>query len=324
MICVGGTFEHLHAGHRKLLRRAFSLNGEVHIGLTADSFASEGRGRAILPYEKRLENLKEFLDSMGWENYRISPLNDEMGECLKEECTDLVVSEETAGVAEKINSMRIEKGLVQLRIHVVTYVLAEDFRPVSSSRIASGEIDEEGHLKRELRVAVGSVNPNKVDAVTDVISQFYDSMDVKAFAVESVVPEQPFNEDTIRGAINRAKNALHEWGDADIGVGIEAGLIYEPMTEKYYDVQYCAIADRIGWITLGHGPGFIYPKKVMANVSEGLAIGDAMKKAYGTENIGYKEGAIGFLTEGRYTRKLLSENAVIMAFVPRIRKEDYR
>ncbi len=324
MICVGGTFEHLHAGHRKLLETAFSIGGKVYIGLSTDEFASKGRERDVLPYEVRRKNLMKYLESMGYEDYDIEPLDDRVGRCLEKECSELVVSEETEAVASEINRTRSALGLPQMRVHVVPYVLADDFRPISSTRIHAGEIDEDGRLKRPLKVAVGSVNPNKVEAVRSVLSEFYDDVVVQGIGVDPGVPEQPFNEDTVKGAMNRARKALKGWEDADLGVGIEAGLVLERTTGRYYDVQYCAIMDRTGWVTVGHGPGFYYPKKVMSRVSEGISIGDAMKVAYGEGDIGYRQGAIGFLTKGHYDRKRLSENAVMMAFVPRIKKEDYR
>jgi pantetheine-phosphate adenylyltransferase len=89
MICVGGTFEYLHSGHRKLLEKAASLEGELHIGLVSDEYASR-KGREITPYEERIRKLREYLDSMGI-SADISPLNDENGECLNPECTDIVV-----------------------------------------------------------------------------------------------------------------------------------------------------------------------------------------------------------------------------------------
>ncbi len=321
MICVGGTFDIIHAGHRALLEKAFSLGDEVVIGLATDELAS-GKGRRINPYEERLKALEEYLDSMGF-RADIRPLDDEVGECLNPECTALVVSEETLKTARRLNSTRKERRLPPMEIHVVPYLLADDFRPISSSRIAAGEIDADGRLLRPLRVAVGSVNPNKVEAVRSALSRFYESTDVRGFRVDSGVPDQPFDTDTERGAMNRARDALHAWNDADIGVGIEAGLIHDSVIGEYLDVQYCAILDRSEWMTVGHGPGFFYPKKVMAHVSEGKDIGDAMKHAYGTENVGYREGAIGFLTRGKYTRKELSESAVVMAFVPRVRMADY-
>ncbi len=297
------------------------MGKKVVIGITTDEFARSSRNREVKPYGERKARMERYLSEMGYENYEIHPLEDRYGDATEEKYTDIVVSEETVKSAEEINRIRGEKGIKPLKIHVVPHVLADDFLPISSSRIRAGEIDEEGKLLRALRVNVGSLNPNKVNAVKDVLSMFYEKLEVNGVKVDSGVPEQPFDEDTVKGAINRSKNAI---GDADLGIGIEAGLIWNPVVERYFDVQYCAIVDKRGVITVGHGPGFYYPEHVINLVKKGMSIGEAMDKLFNLNNIGYKQGAIGFLTEGKYDRKRLTETAVLMAFVPRIRREMYR
>jgi non-canonical (house-cleaning) NTP pyrophosphatase len=48
-----------------------------------------------------------------------------------------------------------------------------------------------------------------------------------------------------------------------------------------------------------------------------------MEVATGIEDIGEKMGAVGYLTKGKLNREELTEQAVLMALVPRIRKELY-
>ena len=320
MICVGGTFDCIHRGHRALLEKAFSLGGEVRIGLSTDDFAGRGRERQVRSYEERRRALKEYLESIGRSNYTILPLNDRIGDLFDPLCTDVVVSQETEGGTREINDRRMEKGMEPLRIHVVPMVLAGNFLPINSTAIRAGEMDEEGHLLRPLKVNVGSRNPNKLNAVRKVLLDFYESVEVSGIEADTGVPEQPFGEDTIKGAVNRAKNALR---GADIGVGIEAGLI-EDTGGRYFDVQYCVMIDRMGWMTVGHGPGFYYPRTVMEMIEKGMSVGEAMESIFGIKDIGYSEGAVGFLSEGKYTREKLTESAVYMAFIPRIKKEIYR
>ena len=62
----------------------------------------------------------------------------------EEELEAIVVSEETLYRALEINRIRVEKGLRPLVIVVVPMVLAYDGKPISSSRIRRGEINEEG------------------------------------------------------------------------------------------------------------------------------------------------------------------------------------
>ena len=92
----------------------------------------------------------------------------------------------------------------------------------------------------------------------------------------------------------------------------------------FLDVQYCAVVDKRGRVTLGHGPGFAYPPSVVERVKGGKTVGDAMDELTGTKAIGRTTGAIGFLSEGRMDRTRLTEAAVLMAMVPRIRKDLYR
>ncbi|MEE9181055.1 MAG: DUF84 family protein, partial [candidate division NC10 bacterium] len=90
-----------------------------------------------------------------------------------------------------------------------------------------------------------------------------------------------------------------------------------------WDVQFCAVVDRAGTLTLGAGPAFQHPPVVLEEVEDGRTVGEAWERLTGITDIGRKEGAIGFLTHSRLTREELTEAAVLMAMVPRIRRELY-
>jgi inosine/xanthosine triphosphatase len=120
--------------------------------------------------------------------------------------------------------------------------------------------------------------------------------------------------------VNRAKAAI---GTGDFGIGIEAGLVWSPMISDYFDVQYAAVVDRAAHVTVGHGPGFTYPPRILESVKAGRTVGKAMERLTRIRGIGSKQGAIGYLTERRLDRDDLTESAVLMAMVPRIRRELY-
>ena len=52
-VCLGGTFDLLHAGHEALLAKAFAIGDkEVIIGITSDAMAKRTRG-TVNPLERR-------------------------------------------------------------------------------------------------------------------------------------------------------------------------------------------------------------------------------------------------------------------------------
>ena len=178
-----------------------------------------------------------------------------------------------------------------------------------------------------LVVAVGSENPVKVAAVRAVFSRIFSAVNVLAVKVNSGVPPQPFNEDTVRGAVNRAKEALRRC-HADFGVGIEAGLFSMPKVKflktGFVDVQWCAIADSEGRISLGCGPGFEHPPAVIERVlREGVEIEQAFEALTGEKNIGERAGAVGFLSKNLTNRREITEMCVLMALIPMLNKQWY-
>jgi len=319
-VAMGGTFDILHPGHEALLDAAFALGGEVFIGLTTDAMALKGRVK-VNPYATRKRLLEAWLRKRGYSGATIGPLEDPYGPAVKERFDAIVVSEDREGVAKNLNDERARRGLPPLAIHVVPMVLADDDVPIASRRIRAKEIDRRGQLLRPVRVNVGSTNPVKVRAVTNVFRGIHRKPRVRAVEVASKVSEQPFDVEAIRGAMNRAKDAL---GDADYGIGIEAGLMWNEEVRDFLDVQYCAIVDKRGRVTLGHGPGFAYPPAVVGKVKAGGTVSEAMEDLTGKKGIGRTTGAIGLLSGGRMDRTKLTEAAVLMAMIPRIRKDLYR
>jgi inosine/xanthosine triphosphatase len=207
-----------------------------------------------------------------------------------------------------------------MEVVLVPMRLAEDCMPIAARRIRAGEIDREGRMRRPLVVRVGSTNRVKVDAAKRAFSGVFRRSEVRGVEVPSKVSAQPFEEETIDGAVARARSAI---GDGDYGVGIEAGLFWDEGAKDYLDVQYCAIVDRGGLVTIGHGPGFAYPKAVIEAVKRGKTVGEAMEAFSKVKNIGRRIGAIGWLTEGVIDRTRLTEAAVLMALVPRVRRDLY-
>ena len=159
-VALGGTFDPVHDGHRRLFERAFEL-GDVTVGLTSDDLAPETRheNRFIRSFDERQRDLADELDSLADEYDRdveIRELTEPTGIATEPEFDVLVVSPETAEGAERVNDLRRTEGLDPLRIEIVDHVPAEDGERISSTRIVNGEIDEHGTLtpERESRTKV--------------------------------------------------------------------------------------------------------------------------------------------------------------------------
>jgi len=149
IVAMGGTFDALHRGHRKLLRQAFAVGRKVMIGITSDEFArSLHKPHKLDPYAKRKRDLERLLATWGvLPRARIVPLHDRFGPTVKVSGIDaLVVSRRTIKTAYEINAKRKINGLKPLAIDPIDLILADDKRPISSTRIRRGKIDREGRL----------------------------------------------------------------------------------------------------------------------------------------------------------------------------------
>lgn len=315
---VGGTFNVLHKGHRTLLDMAFASGDEVHIGIMSDEYVGEHKPRST-PMDLRRKAVEEYAGTKGLP-FTITIIDDPTDVAsIDPNLEVLVVSAETAGRAGTINELRMTVGLAPLKIIAIPYVLAQDFRPISSSRIMAGEIDQDGKLLRPLRVCVGTANQVKVEAVRTVMNKIFGPIELDSGEVESGVGLEPFGDDVLKGAVARAKGCLEGF---DLGIGIEAGI--QQGDDGLYDVQQCAIVDAMGWVTHGHGSGFRYPPCIEEELRKGRSVGEIVDDMFRLEKNGHKGGAIGLLTDGLLKRKELTEQAVMAAMVPRIRLDLYR
>jgi len=147
-VCIGGTFNILHKGHEILIEKAFQTagnNGRVFIGLTKGKIIKKKKN--VKPYEQRLKSLKKYLLSKGYNKLaEIRPIYDEYGPTINEEFDAIVVSSETVDNAEKINKKRKEKGKKPIIVIEIPMVIADDQKPISSTRINKNEIDRTGRI----------------------------------------------------------------------------------------------------------------------------------------------------------------------------------
>lgn len=171
-------------------------------------------------------------------------------------------------------------------------------------------------MNRILNVA--SLNPQKIKAVEELILEysFLKNYKVLGLAVNTGVSEQPMSlEETVTGAINRAKSAFR---NCEYSFGMESGMMSVPHTKSgIMDVCVCAIYDGKN-IHLGLSSAFeptVLVSKLMKE--KGLDMTQASVEAGLTNdpNIGSSVGLIGILTHGRLNRLEYTKQAVMTALI---------
>lgn len=306
-VCVGGTFDILHAGHVALLEKAFEIGDEVVVGLSSDELVQRS-GKRAGNYQKRKEGLERFLRDRGW-HASIEPIHDIYGTAMGEEFDAIVVSPETAVNAAKINEMRVRRGIKLLRIVEVPYVLAQDGIPLSTSRIKRGEIAGRKRIL-PLRVCIGSHNMVKREATEEIFNEVLGrphDISITCALVDVEARMQPEGGQILEGALRRATAAAVH---GDYGVGIEAGVREEQGI--WFVEHYAAIVDSVGYVTYGKGPAFTCPQWLREHFCK-----DTEQAAlFGNDN----EREMGFVWQLSHhvERRHLIKEAVTMALLPRM------
>lgn len=174
-------------------------------------------------------------------------------------------------------------------------------------------------------IAVGSKNPVKVKSALTGISESLPiessagSISAVGLDIPSGVSDQPMSDDeTKTGATARAKGAFEqhkvEFGQyPSYSVGLEGGC--------------CFVGDKLecfAWIVVYNGEkygsartaSFFLPDAIATLVRDGLELGDADDKVFGSTNNKQSGGTVGHLTNGVINRTDYYIHAVIFAFIP--------
>lgn len=170
-----------------------------------------------------------------------------------------------------------------------------------------------GNLRR---VVVGSTNPVKVAALRAVLARCAPDANVAGIAVASGVPDQPWGDDETRaGAITRARAALDVNAHAELGVGLEGGVVREA-DGSVRTCAWAAVVDRTGFASTGGSLVLPLPPAVAALLHEGLELGHAMDVLAKTSGTKHGSGAVGLLTAGLIDRQAAYETLVTYALSP--------
>lgn len=150
---VGGTFDHFHLGHQKLIDTAFEQAQKVTIGLTRPvMYQKKLLADLIQEYEVREERLEAYLQEKGYQGrVVVMPIEDIYGNTLQEASIEAIfVTEENVPNVERINAKRTEIGFPEIKSILVPYVKAKDGANITSERIRKGDIDRDGFVFKNL------------------------------------------------------------------------------------------------------------------------------------------------------------------------------
>ena len=138
LVGMGGTFDHLHDGHKYLIETALSISNQVVIGLTSQKMLKRKKvASKIEVYDTRKKNLENFISSITeLDRVKIVELNDPYGPPIKEpEYEGLIASQETYSNALKLNEVREANGFKPLIIIIIPMIMGENNQRLSSTAI---------------------------------------------------------------------------------------------------------------------------------------------------------------------------------------------
>lgn len=162
------------------------------------------------------------------------------------------------------------------------------------------------------RIAVGSTNPAKTEAVRAVCEQAFPGCTVVGVDVPSGVREQPIgSEETATGARHRARAALGAVEGARFGLGLEGGV--DPDGSLINGVAVVADDGRENFTW---GVRFPLPPAIAARALQGEELGPVMDEVSGRTGSKRGLGAVGILTHGLFTRSEMWRGPVACALIP--------
>ena len=175
--------------------------------------------------------------------------------------------------------------------------------------------------KHNKKVAVGSKNPVKVEAVRLAFVALWPEIDWEVVGVDvtSEVSNQPMSDkESIKGARNRSKKA-REAKKAHFGVGLEGGL-HE--TEKmWFDCGWIVVTDDLGREGVGSTMRMMLSNKMMKLIKEGKELGEVNDILFNKKNSKQAEGHFGIMTKNTITRTQGYRDGVISALARFVQEE---
>ncbi|KAJ1951419.1 hypothetical protein FBU59_000165 [Linderina macrospora] len=144
----GGTFDHIHLGHKILLTAAaLTATQKLTIGVSAEALLAKKKFKDYLePYRVREMNVLLFLRKIRKDIiFELVPIYDIYGPTIVDASIGaLVVSQETVVGCEVLNERRAERGMPPMQILAVDLVSAGGTDKLSSTAIREALFEKAG------------------------------------------------------------------------------------------------------------------------------------------------------------------------------------
>jgi inosine/xanthosine triphosphatase len=172
-------------------------------------------------------------------------------------------------------------------------------------------------MNPRIKVAVGSTNKVKVEAVRRALEPYFEA-DVVGVGASSGVSDQPMGSEAFTGAKNRALNAMRT-APCDLAVGLEGGIM--EIEGRRFAFAAVSIVDAGGHYSFATTGFFQLPLESLKMIDEGVELGEAMDRITGIPDVKHGPGAVGILTKGVIDRTALYAHGTTLALIPHLNRQ---
>lgn len=133
-------------------------------------------------------------------------------------------------------------------------------------------------MREVLKIAIGTTYEQKIEYLKGVLAEIWVKAKVIPTKVKSGVSKQPISEDeTSRGSVNRAGEALKKNPEADFGLGIEVG--YHPNKEGNFEMFCCtSIVNKANLVRTCYSSKFLPPEFHQKVLKQGKYLGEYVRE----------------------------------------------
>ena len=159
-----------------------------------------------------------------------------------------------------------------------------------------------------MKIAIGTASELKIRACEKALEKFDIGGELVSTKTESGVADQPFGFGEITtGAKNRAEAALKNVENAELGIGIENGLIHIEEIDQWFDMPCICILQKNGGESIAFGAGYDIPLEMIERIkSENIELGKIIQLL----DRNAEKDPIAYFSGGKLKREEIIQQAI--------------